>query len=187
VKSDRISELFQRSAYYIAFRRDVTKTCKLPPSLSPPPLMVYSEQVKRRRSPNEDTLQYLHSFVENIDIVIVISVLLACLCRVVFFVTFALIAGGGGGRCFLVFCPFSPSDGRRISSEHDRFITAPHARNLGHHVRVNYSELHNGVNQLYGQTCIRQGKVTAVSSLERRRTKSEVHILELTTLSMHFD
>jgi hypothetical protein len=36
--------------------------------------MVYSEQVKRRCSANEDTLQYLYSFEENIDILIVISV-----------------------------------------------------------------------------------------------------------------
>lgn len=63
--------------------------------------MVYSEQVTWRRSANDDTHQYLHSFSENIDTVIVISVLVACPCRVVFFVTFALAVstgGPGGGR-----------------------------------------------------------------------------------------
>ena len=108
--------------------------------------MVYSEQVTWRRSANDDTHQYLHSFAKNIDTVIVISVLLACLCRVVFFVTFALAVAteGGGGvwkgrRGFLAFYSFSPSDGSRSSSEHDRFITATHARNLGRDVPVNYS------------------------------------------------
>jgi len=123
-----------------------------PPPPCSPPLMVYSEQVTWRRSANDDTHQYLHSFAKNIDTFIVISVPLACLCRVVFFVTFALAAatgggegGGGVGRCFLAFCPFSPSDGSRSSSEHDRFVTGTHARNLGHDVRVNYSALHNGL------------------------------------------
>lgn len=158
--------------------------------------MVYSEQVTWRRSANDDTHQYLHSFAENIDTVIVILVLLACLCRAVFFVTFALAAatarpevegGGRGGPCFLVFYPFSPSDGSRSSSEHDRFITATHARNLGHDVRVNYSTLHNGVNQVRGQTYIRHEEATAVSSLRRRRTESEIQRRELKTLSIGSD
>lgn len=93
----------------------------------------------------------------------------------------------GGRRCFLAFYPFSPSDGSRSSSEHDRFITATHARNLGHDVRVNYSTLHNGVNQVRGQTYIRQDEVTAVSSLRRRRTESEIQRRELTTLSIGSD
>jgi len=79
--------------------------------------MVYSKQVTWRRSSNDDTHQYLHSFAENIDTVIVISVLLACLCRVVFFVTFALAAvtGGpvwkGGGDASLPSTRFHPPMG----------------------------------------------------------------------------
>lgn len=92
--------------------------------------------------------------------------------------------GGGRGGCFLAFYPFSPSDGSRSSSEHDRFVTATHARNLGHDVRVNYSTLHNGLNQVRGQTYFRQEEVTAVSSLRRRRTESEIQRHELTTLSI---
>jgi hypothetical protein len=66
-------------------------------------------------------------------------------------------------------------------------LPQPHARNLGHDVRVNYSEIHNGVNQVRGQTYIRQEEMTAVISLQRRRTESDIHRHELTTLSVGSD
>jgi hypothetical protein len=177
--------LFQRSAYYIAFQRDVTKTCKL---LPPPPLraslIVYSEQVKWRRSPNEDTLQYFHSFRGkhryrhcNFGIAC-LPVSRRVLCN---------IHSHTGTRmlpCLLLV--FSIRWESCSSSEHDRFITVPYARNLGCLVRVNYSELHNGVNQAHGQTYSHQWQVTTASSLQRRRTESETRTPELTRLSIHF-
>lgn len=152
--SDKIFELFQCSASHIAFQRNETKTCTVLLSHSARPLMVYSEQVKRRRSANEDTLQYLYSFTENIDTLIVISVLVACLCRS-FFVTFALTAG----RCFPASSyPRQPPMGPAIQvnmisllphTRPGKRTTAPFSFARTH---VNYSELNNGANQVHDYT-----------------------------------
>lgn len=123
---------------HLTLHSSEAKQKRVQPSLSPLRLMVYSEQVTRRRSANEDMLHCLYSFVENIDILIVIWVELACLCRFVFFVTFALISQRGE-RLLLSAVP--PSDGSCSSSEHDRFITAPHARKLGHRAHLRELEV----------------------------------------------
>lgn len=118
---------------HLTLHSSETKQKRVQPSLSPVRLMVYSEQVRRRRWANEDTLQYLHSFVENIDTIIVISVELACLCR---FRVLYNIRSHSGERLLPSLTPVPPSDGSCSSSEHDHFITAPHARKLGHRAHL---------------------------------------------------
>ena len=94
---------------------------------------------------------------------------------------------GGGGDASLPSTRFHPPMGVAVQVNTIALLPHPHARNLGHDVRINYSELYNGVNQVRGQTYIRQEEMTGVTSLERRRTESKIRRHELTTLSIGSD